>query len=165
MRQLQAHPLRRGERLTSAVKPGRLARAWIDGGARGNPGPAGFGVFAELETETGVESAEIFGFLGNATNNVAEYTGLLAALEWALLERVERLDLRSDSLLLVKQLAGQYRVKAPHLVPLFARASSLKRRIPQVSIRHVRREENQRADALANRAMDERTPPPDWLHP
>jgi ribonuclease HI len=164
VRQLQAHPVRRGDRLTAGSKPGRLARAWIDGGARGNPGPAGFGVFAELETEAGVESAEILGFLGNATNNVAEYTGLLAALEWALLERVERLDLRSDSLLLVKQLAGQYRVKAPHLVPLFARASSLKRRIPQVSIRHVRREENQRADALANRAMDERTPPPDWLH-
>jgi ribonuclease HI len=164
VRQLQAHPLRRGDRLTAGSKPGRRARARIDGGARGNPGPAGFGVFAELETEAGIESAEIFGFLGNATNNVAEYTGLLAALEWALLERVERLDLRSDSLLLVKQLAGQYKVKAPHLVPLFARASSLKRRIPQVSIRHVRREENQRADALANRAMDERTPPPDWLH-
>ena len=90
MRQLQAHSLCRGDRLTSGGKPGRLARAWIDGGARGNPGPAGFGVFAELETEAGVESAEIFGFLGDTTNNVAEYTGLLAALEWALIERVER---------------------------------------------------------------------------
>ena len=156
MRQLQAHPVRRGDRLTTQPKPGRRARAWIDGGARGNPGPAGFGVFAEQETE-------ICGFLGSTTNNVAEYAGLLAALEWAVAERVDRLDLASDSLLLVKQLAGQYKVKAPHLVPLFARASTLRRRIPQLSIRHVRREENRRADALANRAMDERTPPPAWL--
>ncbi len=164
MRQLQAHPLRRGRGLSAGAKPAlRSARAWIDGGARGNPGPAGFGVFAELETAAGVEATEICGFLGDATNNVAEYTGLLAALQWAVGAGVERLDLRSDSELLVKQLAGQYKVKAPHLVPLFARASSLRRRIPQLSIRHVRREENQRADALANRAMDERTPPPDWL--
>ena len=140
-----------------------MARAWIDGGARGNPGPAGFGVFAEIETAGGVETAEIFGFLGSTTNNVAEYTGLLAALEWAARQGVERLDLRSDSELLVKQLSGIYKVKAPHLVPLFARASALRRRIPQLSIRHVRREENKRADALANRAMDERTPPPEWL--
>ncbi len=140
-----------------------MARAWIDGGARGNPGPAGFGVFAELETADGVEPTEIYGFLGSTTNNVAEYTGLLAALEWAARQGVERLDLRSDSELLVKQLSGQYKVKAPHLVPLFARASALRRRIPQLSIRHVRREENKQADALANRAMDERTPPPDWL--
>ena len=163
MRQLQAHPLRRGDRLTAQPKPGRSARAWIDGGARGNPGPAGFGVFAELDTGASVEETEIYGFLGTTTNNVAEYAGLLAALEWAVAERVERLDLASDSLLLVKQLAGQYKVKAPHLVPLFARASTLRRRIPQLSIRHVRREENRRADALANRAMDERTPPPAWL--
>lgn len=159
MRQLQAHPVRRGNRLS----PPRAARAWIDGGARGNPGPAGFGVFVELETESGVEPTEILGFLGEATNNVAEYTGLVAALEWAAREGVERLDLASDSELLVKQLAGQYKVKAPHLVPLFARASALRRKIPQLRIRHVRREENRRADALANRAMDERTPPPAWL--
>lgn len=141
----------------------RSARAWIDGGARGNPGPAGFGVFAELDTAAGIEPTEICGFLGDATNNVAEYTALLAALGWATRQGVERLDLRSDSELLVKQLSGQYRVKAPHLVALFARAAALRRRIPQLTIHHVRREENRRADALANRAMDERTPPPDWL--
>ena len=120
-------------------------------------------MFAELETQDGFAPTEICGFLGNSTNNVAEYTGLLAALEWAVREGVGRLDVRSDSELLVKQLSGQYKVKAPHLVPLFARASALRRRIAQVSIRHVRREENRLADALANRAMDERTPPPDWL--
>ena len=132
-----------------------------DGAARGNPGPAGIGV--QITDADGRVLAEIAEGLGRTTNNVAEYTGLLAALEWAIAQRVDRLDLRSDSELLVKQLAGQYKVKAPHLVPLFARASSLRRRIPQVSIRHVRREENRRADALANRAMDERTPPPAWL--
>ena len=135
------------------------ARAWIDGAARGNPGEAGFGVV--FETASGTE--EIAGFLGRTTNNVAEYIGLLAALGKAERAGVERLEIFSDSQLVVRQLEGAYRVKAAHLVPIFLRVMALRRKIPSFSIRHVRREENKPADGLANRAIDERIPPPDWL--
>lgn len=135
------------------------ARAWIDGGSRGNPGDAGFGVF--FETETGEE--ELLGFLGRTTNNVAEYAGLLAALTHASRTGVRKLEVFTDSQLLARQIDGTYRVKAPHLVPLFLHALKLRRKIPRFSIRHVPRGENSRADGLANRAMDERTPAPEWL--
>lgn len=134
-------------------------KAWVDGASRGNPGAAGFGaVLIDEERET-----ELCGFLGEATNNVAEYAGLLAALHTARERRAERLALHSDSQLLVRQLEGRYRVKAPHLVPLFARVALLRRSIPRLSIVHVPREENRRADALANLAIDERRPAPPWL--
>lgn len=135
------------------------ARAWIDGAARGNPGEAGFGVHLEIDGA----SREIVGFLGQATNNVAEYAALLAVLTYAVREGIERLEIQSDSQLLVRQLEGRYRVKAPHLIPLFLKVLQLKRRIPKLSVRHVRREENKDADRLANRAIDERAPVPEWL--
>jgi ribonuclease HI len=137
----------------------KSARAWFDGAARGNPGEAGFG----LIVEAGDEVEEIGGFLGQATNNVAEYTGLLAALAWARLHGVEELSLFGDSELVVRQLQGTYKVKAPHLQPLFRLALALRREIPRLRIQHVPRAENRRADQLSNRAIDERLPVPDWL--
>jgi ribonuclease HI len=135
------------------------ARAWIDGASRGNPGDAGFGVVFETDGR----AEEILGFLGRTTNNAAEYAGLLAALTRAAELGLDRLTVASDSELLVRQMAGTYRVKAPNLVPLFLRAVKLRRAIPHVAIRHVPRRENSRADGLANRAIDERAPLPAWL--
>jgi ribonuclease HI len=155
VRQLQAHPLPGGG-LTAG---GDAARAWIDGAARGNPGDAGFGVHFERDGET----TEILGFLGRATNNVAEYAALLAALTHARRLGLRRLDLYSDSQLLVRQLNGEYRVKAPHLVPMFLKVLALRRAIPQLEVAHVPRGENSKADGLANRAIDERAPVPEWL--
>jgi len=138
---------------------GTSARAWIDGASRGNPGDAGFGVLFEQ----GGERCEITGFLGRTTNNVAEYSALLAALTHAQRAGVRALSLFSDSELLVKQLNGQYRVKAPHLIPMYLKVLQLKRGIAQLKVQHVRREQNNEADGLANRAIDERTPMPAWL--
>ena len=131
---------------------GGAATANVDGGARGNPGPAGYGVRIERGDGAIVELKES---LGTATNNVAEYRGLLAALEWAAQHGVERLHVRSDSLLLVKQMLGEYRVKHQGLLPLHERARSLVRQIGRVTFEHVRREQNKDADRLANEAMDE----------
>ena len=128
------------------------AVAHIDGGARGNPGPAGYGVRIERADGTIVELKES---LGVATNNVAEYRGLLAALAWAARHGVNRLRVRSDSLLLVKQMRGEFRVKHPGLQPLWEEARGLARRIGEVEFEHVRRELNTDADRLANEAMDE----------
>jgi ribonuclease HI len=127
--------------------------AYIDGGARGNPGPAGFGV--RLETGDG-ELIEEFGeSIGVATNNVAEYRGLLAALEWARAHDHKALHVRSDSLLLVQQMLGNYKVKNAGLQPLYARARLLAHEIGRVTFEHVRRERNADADRLANAAMDQ----------
>ena len=133
---------------------GRSAVANIDGGARGNPGPAGYGV--RIETADGTV-VELKAGLGIATNNVAEYRGLIAALTWAASEQIARLDVRSDSLLLVKQMLGEYRVKNPGLQPLWEEARRLVQRIGDVRFEHVRRELNKDADRLANEAMDEAT--------
>jgi ribonuclease HI len=131
---------------------GDSAIANIDGGSRGNPGPAGYGVRIERADGTIVELKES---LGSATNNVAEYSGLIAALTWAAQCGVAKLHVRSDSLLLVKQMLGEYRVKHPGLQPLHEEARSLARRIGRVTFEHVRRELNKDADRLANEAMDE----------
>jgi ribonuclease HI len=131
---------------------GRSAVANVDGGARGNPGPAGYGVRIECDDGTIVELREA---LGVATNNVAEYRGLIAALAWAAAHGVSRLHVRSDSLLLVKQMQGEYRVKHPGLQPLSAEARRLAQQIGDVRFEHVRREQNRDADRLANEAMDE----------
>lgn len=139
--------------------PAAGARAWIDGASRGNPGDAGFGVVFEQDSAR----REIAGFLGRTTNNVAEYAGLVAALTLARREGIARLTLFSDSQLLVRQLDGAYRVKAPHLVPLFLKVLQLRRGLTGFDIRHVPREENRLADRLANRAIDERLPLPPWL--
>ncbi len=131
---------------------GGSAVAHIDGGSRGNPGPAGYGVHIERADGTVVELKEP---VGVATNNVAEYRGLLAALRWATRHGIDRLHVRSDSLLLVKQMRGEYRVKHAGLRPLWQEASDLVRRIRDVQFEHVRRELNKDADRLANEAMDE----------
>ena len=127
--------------------------AYIDGGARGNPGPAGFGVRIERPDGTLVE--EFSESIGVATNNVAEYRGLLAALEWAKTRGHRAVHVRSDSLLLVQQMLGNYKVKNAGLQPLHGKARLLAHAIGAVSFEHVRRESNRHADRLANAAMDD----------
>jgi ribonuclease HI len=129
-------------------------RAWIDGGARGNPGPAGWGVL--LEDPEGRPVRRCWGFLDTATNNVAEYNGLILALEHALALGARGLTVHTDSELMQRQLTGVYKVRQPHLRELFTEARSLIARLDAFDIKHVRREENREADRLANRAMDER---------
>ena len=131
---------------------GASAVANIDGGSRGNPGPAGYGVRIEQEDGTVVDLKQS---LGMCTNNVAEYNGLVAALRWAVEHGVTALHIRSDSELLVKQMRGEYRVKNPGLQPLYEEARALVRQIGRVKFEHVRREFNKDADRLANEAMDE----------
>ena len=123
----------------------------IDGGSRGNPGPAGYGVRFQLDAGSVVELKEA---LGIATNNVAEYRALIAALTWAAGHGLDRLQVRSDSLLLVQQMRGEYRVKNAGLQPLFAEARRLVQDVGHVEFEHVRRELNADADRLANEAMD-----------
>ena len=124
----------------------------IDGGSRGNPGPAGYGV--RFAGPDGSVVAEFSGTIGVATNNVAEYSGLLAALRYAIDHGYADLTVRSDSLLLVCQMRGEYRVKHPGLQPLHAEAQRLVARLGRVRFEHVRREANAHADRLANDAMD-----------
>jgi len=126
--------------------------AYIDGGARGNPGPAGYGV--RLERPDGAVLDELHGALGIATNNVAEYNGLLAALRWAVQHREATVEIRADSELLVRQMRGDYRVKNEGLKPLFLQACALIRQIGDVRFEHVRREFNKDADRLSNVGMD-----------
>jgi ribonuclease HI len=127
--------------------------AYIDGGARGNPGPAGFGVRVEGADGTLIE--EFSGTIGVATNNVAEYRGLLAALEWAKQHGHKRVHIRSDSLLLVQQMAGRFKVRNAGLLPLYAKARLLAHEIGRVTFEHVGRALNVHADRLANAAMDD----------
>ena len=129
-----------------------MIRAYIDGGARGNPGPAGYGV--RIENEKGELLQELHGGLGISTNNVAEYNGLLAALKWAVDHGYEEVQIRADSELLVKQMRGEYRVKHPGLQPLAARARLLASQLRRVTFQHVRREQNKEADRLSNLGMD-----------
>jgi len=127
---------------------------YIDGGARGNPGPAGYGV--RVENERGDLIEELCGFLGSATNNIAEYNGLLAALRWAVQHGHRKVHIRADSELLVKQMRGEYKVKNEGLKPLFLQACALIRTIGgDVSFEHVRRDFNKEADRLSNLGMDE----------
>ena len=130
---------------------GRL-NVWIDGGARGNPGPAGYG--AHIEDPDGNVLAELHGALGIATNNVAEYSGLLAALQWAIDHGYRDVHVRADSELLVKQMRGEYKIKHEGLKPLAARARLLMTSLGDVTFEHVRREFNKKADALSNLGMD-----------
>jgi len=127
----------------------------IDGGARGNPGPAGYGVF--LQDPKGRTVAELHRYLGHQTNNVAEYTALLAALEYAIQHHARALRVRSDSELLVKQIKGVYKVRSEGLLPLYQRAQRMMLELEDFRIEHVRREQNSDADRLANKAMDEGT--------
>lgn len=124
----------------------------IDGGARGNPGPAGYGV--RIVDADGRIVDELHEAIGIATNNAAEYAGLLAALRYAVQHAWRDITIRSDSLLLVCQMRGEYRVKNPGLKVLHAQARRLVEQLGRVTFVHVRREDNADADALANRAMD-----------
>jgi ribonuclease HI len=132
------------------------ATAHVDGGARGNPGPAGYGVRITRDDGSVVDLKQSIGI---ATNNVAEYNGLLAALRWAADAGVQSLHVKADSELMVKQMLGDYRVKNERLQPLYAEARRLVACIGRVTFEHVRREQNQDADRLANEAMDEAADP------
>ncbi len=127
----------------------------IDGGSRGNPGPAAYGVV--IRNARGEVLAKLGEYIGSETNNVAEYSGLLAALDWAVRENHKSLKVFSDSELLVRQMRGQYRVKNPDLRQLFERAQSLARKLDLFSIEHVRRESNRDADRLVNQVLDRQT--------
>ena len=127
----------------------------IDGGARGNPGPAGYGVV--IEDESGKRIDSLSEYLGAQTNNFAEYSGLLAALEYGLKHGYTAIKVRSDSELLVKQIKGEYKVRSEALVDIFREAKELIRKYKSFQIRHVYREQNREADRLANLAMDKGT--------
>jgi len=147
------------ESAAGAPSPAASSSSWVtaycDGGSRGNPGPSGFGVF--IQDESGKAIAELGEYLGKQTNNYAEYSGLLAALNFALEKGHSRLRVVSDSELMVKQIKGQYRVNSPDLKPLYDEAKRRIARLEQFRIEHVLRGKNQHADRLANLAMDRGT--------
>jgi ribonuclease HI len=126
--------------------------AHVDGGSRGNPGPAACGVV--IEGADGEPLAALSKFLGHATNNVAEYQGLLAALEYAMEYHHPRLRVLTDSELMARQIEGRYKVKSPDLKPLFERARAMILRLELFSICHVPREKNAEADRLVNQTLD-----------
>jgi ribonuclease HI len=125
----------------------------IDGAARGNPGPASYGVI--VREPSGAIVARLKKYIGRFTNNVAEYYGLIAALDYAQSHGIRRLRIESDSELLVKQMRGQYKVKSAVLRPLFERAKKMSQSFDSFVIEHVFRERNVEADGLANEALDE----------
>jgi len=129
--------------------------AYIDGGSRGNPGPAGYGV--AINDAAGHRIAELSDYLGVQTNNFAEYSALLAVLEYAVKHGHKALKVVSDSELLVKQMRGEYKVRNETLQQMAHEARELIRRLESFQIRHVLREQNREADGLANRAMDSGT--------
>ena len=154
---MQPHPLLRAARPRdrSRALTGSL-RIHIDGASRGNPGDAAFGIY--VTTPEGVPVAELYGYLGRASNNVAEYQALIHALRYALQQGATEVAVFSDSELVVKQIAGTYRVKHPDMIPLHREASGLMSRFARgaATLRHVRREQNKDADRLANQALDEK---------
>lgn len=127
---------------------------YTDGAARGNPGPAGAGAF--ICTEDGKVVAEIAEYLGETTNNVAEYQGLIVGLKKLVELGAQSVEVRADSELMVKQMKGEYRVKHPNLIPLHKEVLGLLKSIPMFTIKHVRREFNKDADRLSNQAIDNR---------
>ena len=132
----------------------RRVTVFIDGGSRGNPGPAAAGIIITADDGTVLRKAGLY--LGEATNNVAEYRGLLAGLEAAATLGATAVQVVSDSELLVRQMNGEYRVKNPGLRPLYEQACRLAQRFSACTFRHVRREQNLRADRLVNQALDRR---------
>lgn len=139
----------------AAKTPAAYLLAHIDGGARGNPGPAGYGVV--VEDQDGKKVAGLSEYLGHQTNNFAEYQGLIAALEYAVNKGHKALKVISDSELLVRQIKGIYKVKNATLKDLHGRAKDLIAQLEWFSISHALREHNQEADRLANAAMDKGT--------
>jgi ribonuclease HI len=132
--------------------PDEYILAHIDGGSRGNPGPAGYGVV--ITDHQRKKIAGLSEYLGHQTNNYAEYSGLLAALDYALQHGHKALKVVGDSELLVKQIRGEYKVKSPALQDLYLRARQMIAKLQWFSIQHVLREKNHEADRLANLAMD-----------
>jgi ribonuclease HI len=140
------------------AKPAAAAyRVNIDGGSRGNPGPAAYGVL--IRDPRGQVVAKLKKYIGRMTNNVAEYYGLIAALDYAQTHGIRALRVESDSELLVKQMRGLYKVKSGDLQPLFERAKKMSQGFESFRIDHVYREQNREADALANEALDETAGP------
>jgi len=133
-------------------QPDNYLVAYTDGGARGNPGPSGYGVV--IQDQSGKKVAALSEFLGHQTNNFAEYQGLIAALEYAIAHRHKALKVVTDSELLERQIKGIYKVKNATLKDLHARAKELIAQLDWFSIGHVLRGKNQEADRLANAAMD-----------
>lgn len=155
-----ARPAKAAHAAVPAVAPGEWpgeVTVFIDGGARGNPGEAGAGVF--FQDRSGAALERIARYLGRATNNTAEYQALLIALARAREAGVKHLRVFSDSELLVNQVNGRYRTKVAHLQQFLQEAIRLMREIGRVDVMHVRREMNTEADALANEAMDHRGAP------
>jgi ribonuclease HI len=124
---------------------------YTDGGSRGNPGPAAYAYVIKRPEEPDIEE---MGCLGQTTNNIAEYTGLVKALEHAKELGGKKLIVNSDSELMVKQMNGQYKVKNAGLAPLYQRAAALRKQFEAVTIKHIYRDQNAQADALCNEAMD-----------
>ncbi len=143
-----------GDATPDPPKPATAAyQANIDGGSRGNPGPAAYGVV--IRDGSGAIIARLKKYIGQNTNNVAEYFGLIAALDYAQTHGVRALRVESDSELMVKQMRGQYKVKSADLKPLFERAKKMSQGLDSFRIEHVYREQNREADALVNQALDE----------
>ena len=136
-----------------AATPTPAYRANIDGGSRGNPGPAAYGVY--IRDPKGEPVARLKKYIGRMTNNVAEYYGLIAALDYVEAQGIRALRIESDSELLVKQMKGLYKVRSAELAPLYERARKMASALDSFRIEHVYREQNREADALANQAMDE----------
>ena len=147
----------KGAGLFGEAEPERKAiaayQANVDGGSRGNPGPAAYGVV--VRDPRGEIVARLKKYIGNNTNNVAEYFGLIAALDYAQNHGIRALRVESDSELMVKQMRGQYKVKSEELKPLFERAKKMLQTFESFRISHVYREQNKEADALVNQALDE----------
>ena len=133
-------------------RPANIFIANVDGASRGNPGPASYAVI--LRGPDGAARFEVGKYIGRATNNVAEYWGLITALDYAAAQGIDRLLVRSDSELLVRQMQGRYKVSSPDLRPLHERARKLAHGFAYFAIEHVRREQNREADELANIALD-----------
>ena len=138
----------------SPAGAGPILQIHIDGASRGNPGEAAFGVY--VAAPEGSTLAELYGYLGRATNNVAEYQALIHALRYALGHGARQVRIFSDSELVVRQMSGAYKVKHPDMIPLHREATRLASRIGGVALSHVPRERNRDADRLANRALDEK---------
>jgi ribonuclease HI len=147
--------LAKGERLNYNLDMTDTWTIYTDGGSRGNPGPA---AYAYVIKRPGQPDIEEKAYLGQTTNNIAEYTGIVKALEHALELGGKKLIVNSDSELMVKQMSGQYKVKNEGLRPLYQQAVALRKQFESVVIKHVYREQNSQADALCNEAMDDRAP-------
>jgi probable phosphoglycerate mutase len=137
---------------TAPERPANVFTANVDGASRGNPGPASYAVI--VRGPDGATRFEAGKYIGRATNNVAEYYALISALDYAVAQGIDRLLVRSDSELLVRQMEGRYKVKSPELRPLYEHARKLARGLAYFAIEHVPRERNREADELANIALD-----------